>query len=35
MDKWIKVKISDLGQVVGGATPSTKKMNTIMVISHG
>lgn len=25
MDKWIKVKISDLGQVVGGATPSTKK----------
>ena len=24
MDKWIKVKISDLGQVVGGATPSTK-----------
>lgn len=25
MEKWIKVKISDLGQVVGGATPSTKK----------
>ena len=25
MDNWIKVKISDLGQVVGGATPSTKK----------
>lgn len=25
MDKWIRVKISDLGQVVGGATPSTKK----------
>ncbi len=25
MDKWKKVKISDLGQVVGGATPSTKK----------
>lgn len=25
MDKWIKVKISDLGQVIGGATPSTKK----------
>lgn len=25
MYKWIKVKISDLGQVVGGATPSTKK----------
>ena len=25
MSKWIKVKISDLGQVVGGATPSTKK----------
>lgn len=25
MDKWIKVKISDLGQVMGGATPSTKK----------
>lgn len=25
MDKWIKVKISDLGQVVGGATPSTKE----------
>ncbi len=25
MDKWIKVKISDLGQVVGGATPSTKR----------
>lgn len=24
MNKWIKVKISDLGQVVGGATPSTK-----------
>ncbi len=25
MDKWMKVKLSDLGQVVGGATPSTKK----------
>ncbi len=25
MNKWIKVKISNLGQVVGGATPSTKK----------
>lgn len=25
MDKWKKVKISDLGQVIGGATPSTKK----------
>lgn len=25
MGKWKKVKISDLGQVVGGATPSTKK----------
>lgn len=25
MNKWIKVKISDLGQVVGGATPSTKR----------
>lgn len=25
MSKWIKVKISDLGHVVGGATPSTKK----------
>ena len=25
MDKWIKVRISDLGQVVGGATPSTQK----------
>ena len=25
MNKWIKVKISELGQVVGGGTPSTKK----------
>ena len=24
MGNWIKVKISDIGEVVGGATPSTK-----------
>ena len=25
MAKWIKCKIEDIGSVVGGATPSTKK----------
>lgn len=25
MEKWIECKISDIGTVVGGATPSTKK----------
>lgn len=25
MAEWIKCKISDIGTVVGGATPSTKK----------
>ena len=25
MAKWIKCKIKDIGSVVGGATPSTKK----------
>jgi len=24
MKEWIKVKLSDLGEIVGGATPSTK-----------
>lgn len=24
MEKWIECKISDIGTVVGGATPSTK-----------
>ena len=25
MDEWVECKISDIGTVVGGATPSTKK----------
>lgn len=31
MTEWIECRISDIGTVVGGATPSTKKLKTILV----
>ena len=31
MAEWIECKISDIGTVVGGATPSTKKLEKMCI----
>ena len=31
MAEWIDCKIADLGTVIGGATPSTKKLECLVV----